>query len=177
MPLGSGLTPEVVSWAIGNVADGRWERPAGRRGRASLAWVNGLVQFGDTKADARALLGDRVLPRIHHNFRSHAHAVAPEHAAEIERFRRRYDARDRRPATLARNLALVGDYAYERFSICGPPDECRDRIASVAAAGADGFIMATQRRDREARLRQVVEFGRHVIAPTHTTATGALRAT
>lgn len=157
--IGSGLTDEVIEWSLVQVRDAR---PATADGDFTV-WMNGQVQFGSDAADARRKLGDRILPRVNHNLEGNPRFVPDEEWEGIERFRANYQNRDRSVEAQERNLSLVTDYLYKRFSLTGTVDYCAERIRAIRDAGADGFIMATQRRDRAMRREQIVQFGEEII--------------
>lgn len=161
--VGAGITPEVARWAMARARSGLAE--AQRDGRRFRVWLNGFVQLAATPELARAKLEDRILSRVHHNFRRSSHAVPPEHLAEVERFRDRYDDSDRTPQILAHNMALLTDYLWERFAIAGPESYCLERFQALEEAGIEHFIVAGTRESQgvAARREFIKTFGSRII--------------
>lgn len=137
--VGSGLTVEVVRWALDQVRQGR-ERAGRGPGEVAL-WVDGICHIADTPEAAREVARRRIHIRINHNFRYGFHAVPPERLAECQRYRREYNEDDVGPGS--HNADLITDYMIDRFSIAGTPEECLRRFQAIQALGITGFISAT----------------------------------
>jgi len=137
--VGSGLSVEVVEWAVENVRRGV-AKAGPKPGEVSL-WVDGICNIADTRAEAREIARRRIHIRINHNFRFGFNAMPPQRLAECQRYRREYNEDDVGPGS--HNADLITDYMLDRFSIAGTPDECLQRFLALKALNITGFISAT----------------------------------
>ncbi|HJP15143.1 MAG: LLM class flavin-dependent oxidoreductase [Nitrospinota bacterium] len=150
--LGSGITPEVVSWARGHIAAGA-ER-AGRRPEEIELWLNAIVHIEEDGAAARETVRPRLCTRANHNFRLGMNAVPVEEREGVERFRANYD--ELNIGAGSPNAKFITDYMIDRFAVVGSPDECLDRFREIAGLGAKTFVFAMS-YTLEAR-RKIVRF-------------------
>ncbi|MDP6367087.1 MAG: LLM class flavin-dependent oxidoreductase [Nitrospinota bacterium] len=150
--LGSGITPEVVSWARGHIAAGA-ER-AGRQPEEIELWLNAIVHIEEDGAAARETVRPRLCTRANHNFRLGMNAVPVEEREGVERFRANYD--ELNIGAGSPNAKFITDYMIDRFAVVGSPDECLDRFREIAGLGAKTFVFAMS-YTLEAR-RKIVRF-------------------
>jgi 5,10-methylenetetrahydromethanopterin reductase len=136
--LGSGITPEVVSWAKEHIAIGA--KRAGRNPDDVELWLNAIVHVEEDGNAARESVRPRICTRANHNFRHSLNAVPDENREEVQRFRDNYD--ELNIGAGSPNAQFITDYLVDRFSVTGSPEECKERFREIAKLGAKTFVFA-----------------------------------
>ena len=136
--VGAGLSPEVIDWVRGCVAEG--EARAGRGQGNTPIWVDGIVNFGPDREAVRNATRPRMCTRANHNFRVAYNAVPEGHLAGVKNFRENYNESD--VGFKNKNAERVTDYLLDRFGIVGTESDIIERFEEVAGQGVESFLVA-----------------------------------
>jgi 5,10-methylenetetrahydromethanopterin reductase len=136
--LGAGMTPEVIDWARGCIAEG--EKRAGRKIGSVPIWVDFIVSVGADRDAVRKAVRPRLCNRANHNFRMGFHSVPDEHLAGVQAFRDNYDESDVGAKT--KNADYITDYIIDRFAIVGTPDDVVARFDTLKQMGVEQTVVA-----------------------------------
>ncbi len=136
--VGAGLSPEVIDWVRGRVAEG--EARAGRGQGTTPIWVDGIVNFGPDREAVRNATRPRMCTRANHNFRVAYNAVPEAHLAGVRNFRENYNESD--VGFRNKNAERVTDYLLDRFGIVGTESDVIERFEEVAGQGVESFLVA-----------------------------------
>ena len=150
-----GSTPELVRWALENVAAGEAEagRPAGSVGRF-IRLACSIARDRDWARDqVRGYVAGAAGTAVKHVPRER---MPPGLYDEIRQMRERYDYYAHM-STAAPHSELVTDTILDAISISGTPDEAVPRFRELIALGVQGFCLPVTTQDPVATMRVLAE--------------------
>ncbi len=168
-----GSAPERLGWAIGVALERLAETGRSRDSLAIGAYVNLVCDHNERRAIE---LGRMIAGMVAHfaGMRNAPLAHLPPQLRPLaEQMQSGYDM-ERHAQEAGQHLALVSDEFVDWFSICGPPQKCRERLAELLALGLDhvyllgGSPVAHPHGERQAAMvRQSRLFADEVLPAFH----------
>ncbi|UHQ95206.1 LLM class flavin-dependent oxidoreductase [Haloterrigena alkaliphila] len=155
---GGGTDPEAVDAAFERIAAGCAD--AGRSIDDVTVTALAPTCVAETTAEAVDELLDILEPIAYHNFSVSTDDAPPDLRLELERLVDRHDMAEHGQSDAAPARSLSDDlkrYLGDRFAIAGPPERCRDRIASLADRGVDAVYHGFPTRDVPGHARTFAE--------------------
>lgn len=146
----TGFVPELMEETERHLARGLAAGTARPDGRAFETWHQYRYVVADDRAHAVREMRTVAAAVGHHALSGDLDAkrVPPHLHAAMRELGARYDPAfhcapgDSPNAVLIDELGLT-DYLIDRFTICGTPDDCIERVLSLNRAGVTKFLMAT----------------------------------
>jgi 5,10-methylenetetrahydromethanopterin reductase len=135
--LGSGFEPRALQWARDQVALGAQE--AGRDPAEIELMGAGIMCVDEDGNRARDLARARLANRAHHNFRFTLETVPPEELESVRTFMANFDVT--KPIDNRLDPRFITEYLIQRFSICGTPEECLNRVRELNQAGIQRILL------------------------------------
>jgi 5,10-methylenetetrahydromethanopterin reductase len=135
--LGPGLEPRALRWARDQVALGAQE--AGRSPAEIELMAASIACVDEDGNRARELARARLANRAHHNFRFTLETVPPEEMESVKKFMANFDVT--KPIDSRLDSRFVTEYLVQRFSICGTPEECAQRVRQLEQAGIRRILL------------------------------------
>jgi 5,10-methylenetetrahydromethanopterin reductase len=135
--LGPGLESRALQWAREQVALGA--QAAGRNLTEIELIGAGIMCVDEDGNRAHDLARARLANRAHHNFRFTLETVPPEELESVKRFMANFDVT--RPIDNRLDPRFVTEYLTRRFSICGTPEECVQRVRELKQAGMQHILL------------------------------------
>jgi 5,10-methylenetetrahydromethanopterin reductase len=164
-----GSAPERIEWAV-NTATRHLESIG--RDRASLS-IGAFVNLVCDKDEQRAINIGRMIAGMVAHFSGMKNAPVDHLPPQLKdlaiHMQNQYDM-DKHAQEEAQHATEVGDEFVDWFSICGPPEKCRERLTSIIDLGLDhvyllgGSPVANPHGERQAgMIKQTVLFAEQVL--------------
>ncbi|MFV0138208.1 LLM class flavin-dependent oxidoreductase [Streptomyces sp. HMX87] len=145
--IGTGLTPEVVTWSLEQLREGARER--GQR-VAAEPWFTVRCVLDDDREAARDRLRPSLASILHHSMRQgvEGRLVPARHHAVVREYVRRYTLADHQRAG-GGNARLMGelglaDFAMDRWGMAGDASDWTRRIEALTARGVHRVWLASR---------------------------------
>ena len=161
----TGLTPEILEDTVAHVRAGEWNvgKPLG----STEIWAFAKCNVSDDHDAAIDEIKMALAASAHHAFRFTLEGKhVPEHLHEaMMAIQGEYVPAEHEQVGDTRNAAItdefgVTDYLADRFAVVGTPEECRAKVAQIAASGVDVLQITAISHDPGDIIRR---FGEDVI--------------
>ena len=161
----TGLTPEILEDTVAHVRAGEWNvgKPLG----STEIWAFAKCNVSDDHDSAIDEIKMALAASAHHAFRFTLEGKhVPEHLHEaMMAIQGEYVPAEHEQVGDTRNAAItdefgVTDYLADRFAVVGTPEECRAKVAQIAASGVDVLQITAISHDPGDIIRR---FGEDVI--------------
>ncbi len=142
----TGLSTDVLKESIAQIREG--EARAGKAAGATQVWAFAKCNIADKREEAVDEIKMALAASGHHAFRFTLDGKhVPEELREsIAILQREYVPVEHEQVGKTRNAVLsdelgLTDYLADRFAVVGTPEECREKVRSIEAAGVDMLLI------------------------------------
>ena len=163
----TGLSTEVLKDSIAQIREG--EAAAGKAPGTTQVWAFAKCNISDDREEAVDEIKMALAASGHHAFRFTLDGKhVPEELREsIAILQREYVPVEHEQLGRTRNALLsdelgLTDYLADRFAVVGTPEECREKVRSIAAAGVDTLLITAIGPQPSEIIRR---FGEEVMRP------------
>ena len=163
----TGLNAQVLRESMARIREG--EAVAGKAAGTTQVWAFAKCNIADDRERAVDEIKMALAASGHHVFRYtlDGKQVPEELRESIAVLQREYVPTEHEQLGQTRNAALsdelgLTEYLADRFAVVGTPDECREKVRSIEAAGIETLLITAIGPQPEEIVRR---FGEEVIGP------------